>query len=515
MDRALNVLLVEDEPAHVALVERAFEDASGRAELRIATTLRSAQAAVEAAQPDVVVADFRLPDGDGTALLPGEDAEPAFPVVIMTSQGDEQVAVDAIKRGAIDYIVKSDVTLAAMPRIAQRVSRQWDHVRARRRLENQLQLAQRMDALGRLAGGVAHDFNNLLTVILGNAELLTAHVAQDEEARAYTGEILDAGRRAADLARRLLTFGRRQTGRRASVDPDALVLRLDGMLRRLLGARWEFVPVMAPGTWPIDVDAGQVEQVLVNLVVNARDATPDGGRITIEVGNVEVAVQEGAPAIDLPPGEYVRFRVCDEGPGIPEPLLGSIFEPFFTTKGETGGTGLGLAICYGIAKAHGGHVLVENLPRGGAAFDLLLPRSARPTAAARDEPRDTARWPTGAGIQVLLVEDDASVRAMAAASLRAHGYEVRDAALAVEALERAFEGAPPDLLVTDIVLPQMSGRQLAAKLKLVLPGLKVLFISGYGGPGEGAEEAGFLEKPFTPASLIDAVGRVFWTGRRR
>jgi len=514
VDRALTVLLVEDEPAHVALVERAFEDAPDRTELRVATTLRSAQAAVEAAQPDVVVADFRLPDGDGTALLPGEDAQPAFPVVIMTSQGDEQVAVDAIKRGAIDYIVKSDLTLAAMPRIAQRVSRQWDHVMARRRLEDQLQVAQRMDALGRLAGGVAHDFNNLLTVILGNAELLSAQVANDTEAQTYAGEILDAGRRAADLARRLLTFGRRQIGRRAAVDPHELVLRLDGMLRRLLGARWELVPVLTPGAWPVEVDAGQVEQVLVNLVVNARDATPDGGRITIEVANVEVTAPQAAPAIDLPPGEYVRFRVCDNGPGIAGHLLGSIFEPFFTTKGESGGTGLGLAICYGIAKAHAGHISVENQVTGGAAFDLLLPRSARTTEAARDDPAETARWPTGAGIRVLLVEDDASVRAIAAASLRAQGYEVRDAALAVEALERAFEGAPPDLLVTDVVLPQMSGRQLATKLRQMLPGLKILFVSGYGGADAG-DEAAFLEKPFTPASLVDAVGRVLWAGGRR
>jgi two-component system cell cycle sensor histidine kinase/response regulator CckA len=384
-------------------------------------------------------------------------------------------------------------------------------ITARRKLEEQFQHVQKMEAIGQLAGGVAHDFNNLLSVINSSAELLLEEVPAGT-LRDAAADIRAAGDRAAALTYQLLAFSRKQILQACALDLNAKLAELERMLARLIGEDIAVSTILAPHLFAIRADPGQIEQVILNLVVNARDAMPTGGRLIIETKNVLIG--RGAPggAAGLSPGNYVELSVADNGVGVADDIKERIFEPFFTTKGTGKGTGLGLATVYGIVKQSGGHITVTDRAGGGAKFTLLLPSMAA-TVAPADSPLGVASMLRGTET-ILLVEDEDAVRRIARTALERKGYQVLEANVGSVAVELARRHLGRiHLLVTDVVMPGMSGRLVADVLCKEVVGLRVLFMSGYTDDAivrNGVLEAKdhFLAKPFTPASLIRKVRAV-------
>ena len=371
----------------------------------------------------------------------------------------------------------------------------------RRRLEDQLRQSQKMEAVGRLAGGIAHDFNNLLTVILGNAMVLKQGLA-DGNTDELVDDIAGAADRAAGLVRQLLTFSRRQPARPEVVDLNAVVTNMGGMLRRLLGEKVTVATKLAAGPVPTRIDRGQLEQVVVNLAVNARDAMPGGGTLTISTA-----------AVPGPDGgsRFARLQVTDTGTGMTADVKAKVFEPFFTTKGPDKGTGLGLATVYGIVQQAGGRVGLDSTPGAGTTFRIDLPWSA--TAAVPQSgilPTPPGGPGIGRGRTVLLVEDEESVRKFARMALEGQGYTVTEATDGESALRVLQPDRPPDLLVTDLAMPGVGGRELAARVRADHPGTGVVFVSGYAPDADrlgGVPGAVFLPKPFTPVDLVRAARR--------
>jgi len=380
-----------------------------------------------------------------------------------------------------------------------------------RLLEQQLVRAQKMEAIGKLAGGVAHDFNNVITIVTGYGQMLLEQVHDNTEMREEAQAILNAADRAAALAGQLLAFSRRQVIQPRVIDLNGLVRDFQRMLARVIGEDVELKTVLRPDLQPVEVDPGQMEQVLMNLVVNARDAMPGGGRITIETDHVELDEHYVRTHTGVTPGHYVLLAVSDTGEGMSADVRAHLFEPFFTTKERGRGTGLGLSTVYGIVKQHNGDIWVYSEPGRGSTFKVYVPRAG--VHAAPERPVGEAKPSTGQET-VLLVEDEPVVRKLACEVLKARGYSVLEAESGLRALEigEGF-GGRIDLLVTDIVMPKMSGRDLAEALVLLRPGLKVLFVSGYTDRtvvDHGVLEPGsdFLQKPFSPDALARKVRQV-------
>jgi two-component system cell cycle sensor histidine kinase/response regulator CckA len=382
-------------------------------------------------------------------------------------------------------------------------------VSASRRLEQQLRHSQKMEAIGRLAGGVAHDFNNLLTVILGHAEMMTRKVEAGSALHREAEAVLKAGRRGADLARQLLAFSRKQLVEPTIIDLNQVLADLDGMLRRLIPEDIALATVVAADAARIKADAGQVEQIVMNLVVNARDAIASGGKITVEVAPIVVDEAFTAAHPSLAPGPYVQLAVSDNGRGMDAETRLKIFEPFFTTKDAGQGTGLGLSIAYGIVRQYGGDIQVYSELGQGTTFKVYMPQVVlEPTALATPPPGLRAQ--SGSGT-ILLTEDEEEVRALAREILEMCGYTVLEAASGEAALELSERHSGPiHLLLTDVVMPGLSGGEVAERMQRLRPGIKVVFMSGY--PDDAivhhgvldAEQA-FVQKPF---SIEDLSGRV-------
>ncbi|HEU4564878.1 MAG TPA: PAS domain S-box protein [Gemmatimonadaceae bacterium] len=387
---------------------------------------------------------------------------------------------------------------------------------ALRRSEEQLRQAQKIEAVGRLAGGIAHDFNNLLTAISSSAELALAALPADTPARDDLREIQQAAHRAAALTRQLLAFSRNQVLQPRVLDLNLVVGDAERMLRRILPADVALLTALDPALGYVRADPGQIEQVLVNLVVNARDAMPGGGAIVVETANVAVDDAMLSAHPELSPGEHVVLRVRDTGHGMDDETLARIFEPFFTTKESGHGTGLGLATVYGIVRQSGGHVVVESAPGVGTAFHIILPRVEEHPRAEGEAAH--CSLPRGSET-VLLVEDEPSVRVAARRILEMHGYRVVEAEHGLDALRRREElGGGVDLLLTDVVMPEMGGFELASRLRARQPGLPVLLMSGYpDGAGSAAPSgAGFIAKPFAAEALVRQVRELLDTaGARR
>src|SRR5881397_1969037 len=383
-------------------------------------------------------------------------------------------------------------------------------------LEQQLRQAQKMEAVGRLAGGVAHDFNNILTAITGHAELLLEDLGLHDPRRADVDEIRRSAERAAGLTRQLLAFSRQQVLQPKVVDVNALVLDMDKLLRRLIGEDVELATVLDPALGRVKADPGQLEQVIVNLAVNARDAMPDGGKLTLETRNIDLDSSYTLEHSLVKPGPYVQLTVSDSGIGMDEETQAHAFEPFFTTKPRGQGTGLGLAMVYGTVKQSGGFIWVYSEPGHGATFKIYLPRVDTPTEAAT-LPAPTVQ-PARGSETVLLAEDEPAVRAIAQQALERHGYTVLAAPSGAAALALAAQHAATiDLLLTDVVMPGMSGRDLADRLTAQRPGIRVLYISGYTDNAivrHGMLEPGlaYLQKPFRPHALVRKVREVLDAG---
>ena len=382
----------------------------------------------------------------------------------------------------------------------------------RRRLEEQLRHAQKMEALGRLAGGVAHDFNNLLTAILGYTNLILAELDEGSPLRQDILEVQAAGQRAASLTHHLLAFSRRQVLQPELLEVNTLVANLGLMLQRLIGENIDLVLALQPTPAWIKADPGQLEQVIINLAVNARDAMPEGGRLRIETSTVSVAAQDGPGPDSLAAGTYVRIAIIDTGHGIDLETQSRIFEPFVTTKAPGQGTGLGLAMVHGIVSQSGGQIEVASQPNQGCTFTIYLPETPEDDTQVRRAPLSTPA-PVGSET-ILLVEDDEAVRKLAKGVLSKHGYIVLDAPDGPAALDIVQTYGHIDLLVTDVIMPGgLSGIQLVKLLLKKRPLLKVLYISGYTDnmmvdKDDGAIDTGFLQKPFTADSLTRQVRMV-------
>jgi PAS domain S-box-containing protein len=379
----------------------------------------------------------------------------------------------------------------------------------RGQLEEQLRQSQKMEAVGRLAGGVAHDFNNLLTAISGYAELLQGRFDTQDPIRAYVDEILKSSGRAAQLTRQLLAFSRRQVLQPKVLDLNAVVQSMESLLRRLIGEHIDLRTASSPNLSSVRADQGQIEQVIMNLAVNARDAMPEGGQLTIETRNVELDPQYNDRHGRMRSGAHVLLSVCDSGSGMDAETQSHLFEPFFTTKDKDKGTGLGLATVYGIVKQSGGDIWVYSEPGRGSCFKIYFP-SVGPEPEI--SPKESTRLRQRAGTEtVLLAEDSDVVRRLLREILLGQGYTLLEARHGAEALQlsRGFAGRI-DLLVTDMVMPQMSGRELTAQLSPERPDMKILYMSGYTEEAilrHGVLDPGtaFLEKPFTPDSLARKV----------
>lgn len=396
--------------------------------------------------------------------------------------------------------------MGALNQAAQSLQAQREDIT---RLNQRLLQSQRLEAIGQLTGGVAHDFNNLLTVVLGNAELLAEQSRGDPLREPLARMIVEAGQRGASLTQQLLAFARKQPLAPSAVDMNQLVAGMDALLRRTLGEHIEIEVVRGAGLWPAMVDAAQLESALLNLCLNARDAMPGGGKLTLETANAAFDAAYARQHADLTAGQYVMLAVSDTGSGIPAQHLARVFEPFFTTKAKGKGTGLGLAMVYGFMKQSAGHVTIYSEPGHGTTVKLYLPRShgaGAPAAPPASEP--VLR---GAAETVLVVEDDDAVRQLACRELRALGYRVLDAASGAAALALLHGGARVDLLFTDVVMPGgMSGRELADAACALRPALRVLYTSGYTENAivhHGRLDPGvqLLPKPYRRADLARAV----------
>jgi signal transduction histidine kinase/ActR/RegA family two-component response regulator len=420
--------------------------------------------------------------------------------------------VHALEEGDFAYPIEA----RGSDELAQ-VTRAFDSMRGtlqrneaqREQLEEQLRQSQKMEALGRLAGGVAHDFNNLLTVIKGHSELLFDRMKPADVFYGSTQQIMKTADRAASLTRQLLAFSRMQVLQPRILDLNTLVADMSKLLRRLVREDIEFGFRLGDSLGRVKADPGQIEQVLLNLTVNASDAMPQGGKLTIETKKLKVDAAYAHARPPLRPGQYVQLVVTDNGHGMDATIMSRIFEPFFTTKESGKGTGLGLATVYGVVRQSGGFIWVESSPGNGARFEIYLPRVTEKEEAVSYE-RASARS-KGGSETVLVVEDEDEVRSLASEFLRSAGYSVLTAKDGVEALEIAGRlGGAIQLLLTDVVMPKMRGTELAQELKARFPGLRVVYMSGYleqdPCSGEILEKAIVLQKPFSRDSLVREIG---------
>jgi PAS domain S-box-containing protein len=378
----------------------------------------------------------------------------------------------------------------------------------RKEMEEQLRLAQKMEAVGRLAGGIAHDFNNLLTVIRGAAEVLEEQCERTDPNQEVVKEISDAAERASALTEQLLAFGKRQMVRPRAIDLNRVIERMQGMMKRLAGEDIQLETRLEPDLWKVKMDPIQADQILINLTANARDAMLHGGAIHIRTFNR--LLPHGDEAMNLKPGHYVCLFFSDTGRGMDAETMSRIFEPFFTTKEPGNGTGLGLSTVYGIVQQSGGDISVRSQPGRGASFTLYFPRSSEDAVSAEDE--STSAFRRGSG-SILLVEDEPSLRSVVAGYLREHGYQVYEAEEADEAW-RISQEHHIDLLLTDIVMPGTSGPALAASLAPTNALRRVIFMSGYAEHAALQEaiqqpNALFLQKPFRLKTLLAKIHEAF------
>ena len=416
-----------------------------------------------------------------------------------------QLALHEVHR---DLERRVDERTAALARVNDELRREMADRQAaesaRSELEEQLRHAQKMEAIGRLSGGIAHDFNNLLTAIRGYSELLLTSLA-GSPLRADVEEIFNAADRAATLTGQLLAFSRRQILSPEIVVLNQRVMDMSRMLNRLIGEHIAIDLHLATDLWSVRADAAQLEQVLVNLALNARDAMPDGGRLAIETVNREVTAAQ-ARALEIAPGPFVELLVRDTGVGIPADVQGRIFEPFFTTKPKGAGTGLGLSMVYGFVRQSGGTVTVQSAPGQGSSFSLLLPRTDD-TTSAPVTPRTLVAATQGTGT-VLIAEDERALRRLSATVLRQAGYQTIEASDGQQALDLFTVHAQSIVMVvTDVVMPRMGGIELAKRLRQMQPGVPLLFVTGYVEQSETLHEQGtpVLLKPFSPDALLKAV----------
>ena len=561
----MNILSVDDNVENLYLVE-----AVGRSQGHSVDSVRNGVEALEHIErqlPDLIISDILMPSMDGFQLcheLKSHDRTRHIPFIFYTAtytskkdeelglslgasrfilkpmdpeafvatidevmaeaQRGETVVPDVERGNSVEYLKgytqslvrkldkKIEEKEAARQELAAEVARRVRAEEERSRFEAQFLQAQKLESLGRLAGGVAHDFNNLLTVINGYSDLVLRTLHRNDPLRVSIEAIRTAGLRATDLTRQLLAFSRKQIVEPRQVDLNALIAETRTMLQRLMGEDIQVVTKLAPDLGMVMADPGSLHQILMNVAVNARDAMPLGGKFTIETANVELDAHAAAQFPDTKPGPYIRLTVSDTGIGMNEETKQRIFDPFFTTKAEGEGTGLGLSTVYGIVRQADGSVVVRSEPDQGALFVIHLPRIMESQSI---DAADTGSEKAQRGTEtILLVEDHEELRKLAAFALNYCGYRILQAANGGAALLTAKAHAGPiHLMITDMIMPGMTGKELAGQLKPLRPEMKVLYMSGYVGDEitrRGLLEPGatYIAKPFTPDSLAEKVRQV-------
>ena len=460
---------------------------------------------------DIAIADSAVGDpGAMEALRTITESGIDLPLIVVSGETAEADVLAVLKAGAADFLRRGALT--RLNAAVERELRAAKMRRGRARLEEQFRQAQKMEAVGRMAGGVAHDFNNLLTVITGYSDLLLTGGDLNDSQRAALEEIRRAAERGGQLTHQLLTFSRRQPLEPHLVRVNELVIHIEKMLHRLIGEDIELVTIPAASRDAVAVDAGGLEQVIMNLVVNARDAMPNGGKLTIETATLHLSESFTAKQLGVQPGPHVAISITDTGAGMDDDTMAHLFEPFFTTKGPGLGTGLGLATAYGIIRRSGGSIAMLSEQGQGTTARIYLPvADVKPDAAEAGPvaaPADTSGSET-----ILVVEDEERVRKLIARVLTSRGYTVLEAARGEEALRLAETHAGPlDLALVDVVMPEMSGPDLVRQIEPLRPGMRVLYISGHTEEAIGRhglpETGAFLRKPFLPDGLAGKVREV-------
>jgi signal transduction histidine kinase len=510
----LRLLLVEDSADDADLILHELRRAGYDPTCERVQTAAELKAALTQRPWDLVIADYVLPHFSAPgALTLVQESGLDLPFIVVSGAIGEETAVQAMRAGARDYIMKGNLA-----RLAPAIVRELHEAEARRerkQLEEQLRQAQRLEAIGRLAGGVAHDFNNLLTVISSRSQFILDRLPSTEPSRREAGLILEAARRAAALTRQLLVFSRGQLLQTRALNLNLVVAEMEGMLQRLIGERIHLQAFLDPTLGRVKADQSHVEQVIMNLVVNARAAMPDGGRLTIETANVDLDDSYCRARVGTSPGPHVMLAVTDDGVGMDAETQSHLFEPFFTTKGIMG-TGLGLAVVYGIVKQSGGSISVVSAPGQGTSIKIHLPRVD--TTGEETEPSAVFAGSVAGTETILLVEDDEDVRAVVGEILRGHGYTVLEAHDGDQALQlSAVHEGVIHLVVTDLVMPHLGGRELVDRMMPGRPDVRVLFVSGYTDDTITDYEAlgaYFLEKPFAAPDLVRKVREVLNTPRK-
>jgi two-component system cell cycle sensor histidine kinase/response regulator CckA len=512
----IRALLIEEDPAYARLLREHLADGESSDDVFFdceqAGSLDAALARLREGRFQVMVADLCLPDSAGMeTFFRLFDAAPQVPIVVLSGLDDKALALQAVQHGAQDYLAKGKFAADVLPRVLRYAVRRKRAEEALRRSEEQLRQAQKMEGIGRLAGGVAHDFNNLLTSILGYSQMVLHALGPHHQLRDDLLQVVHAGERAAALTRQLLAFSRKQMLTVRRLDLNRIVDNMRQLLDRTLGEDIDLTTRLGDDLGSVLADAGQLEQVLLNLAVNARDAMPRGGELLIQTRAATLNEDFCRSRLGLAPGRYALLCVRDTGVGMSDEIRRLIFEPFFTTKDK--GTGLGLSMVYGIVKQFGGYVDVESAPGRGAEFLIYLPRSDESPDAGGGA---AAATETLSGTEtILLVEDEDTLRALAGRILRRRGYAVVEASHGEAALALVRDGPnrPLHLVLTDVVMPHLSGPEMVSRLRQFRDDFKVLYMSGFtdetiGHHGVVDREAHLILKPYTGDALARKVREV-------
>jgi two-component system cell cycle sensor histidine kinase/response regulator CckA len=505
----LCILVIEDSEEDAVIILRELKQGGYEVDFERVDSPEALQVSLATRRWDLVLSDFAMPRLSGANALKlvrssGSDA----PFIFISGTMGEDKAVAALKDGAQDYLVKGNLK-RLVPAI-QRELQEVEERRQRRRLEQHVHQLQKFEAIGRLAGGVAHDFNNLLSIILGQTEILLER-SSDVGITHGLEMIREAAKRGASLTRQLLAFGRRQVLETKVLNLNTVLTDFEKLLRRVIGEDIALEFQTDPNLRTVEADPGQLEQVVMNLAINARDAMPSGGKLTISTANFDLDDDYADLRVVVTPGRYVQVLVSDTGCGMDEHTKSRIFEPFFTTKEQGKGTGLGLSTVYGIVKQSGGYIWVYSEPGHGTAFKIYLPV----VEAAAKTPGNIGRsgeLPRGSET-ILVVDDDTLLLEVTCDFLKGSGYTVISAGSPEDAVRLAqSHGGAIDFLLTDVIMPKMNGRELATQLLKTRPGMKVLYVSGYadGVVRDGVHEPlegglAFLQKPFTRHAVMRKI----------
>jgi len=508
MAQQFRILIIEDSEADCALLLRMLGQAGYELLYQRVETAEELEAALRAHSWECVISDFSLPGFSGiSALKIVRENDPDVPFIFVSGTIGEDIAVDAMRGGAQDYVLKGNLArlLPAIDREVKDAHTRREH----RRAEQKVQQLEKFEAIGKLAGGIAHDFNNVIGAIMGWAELGEEEVAEGSRAHKFFTQIRQQSERAAGLTQQLLAYARRQVLTPRNINVNDIVGEVMALLQRVIGEQIEVKTKLAADLWTTKADPGQVEQVLLNLCLNARDAMPSGGQLLIETGNVNLDEAYCRRNDSLSPGAYVQLGVLDNGTGMDAATVERIFEPFFTTKQQGKGTGLGLATAFGIVKQHLGHIDVYSEIGKGSTFRVLLPATRERAQSIINSEASAVR---GGSETILLAEDDDGLRQMARQVLTGLGYSIVVAGNGQEAVERFAENPWKfSFIVLDVVMPQLSGPAAFERIRKMNPSIPVIFTSGYCEESEilsavlAHTGTQLLQKPFPPKELARKI----------